>query len=218
ALSATALQRHGGGSLGGGGGGTATYTCGSGGAYADINGCVAAALADSTVISGGVQQKNIVFQVTSAGITTATTQTISGWTAGSFTTRVQPDSGGGFRTYLLAHTSSPLYFNTTYGGFINLTNPNNDALDINVNNVTVFGIQVQAGDQTTSSIGGLGPMGIYFEAGALVGSTVDSSIVVVNGYPGNNINTDVSTVLGVNTQALTVQNTLMVEASSSMLD
>lgn len=161
-----------------GGAGVPTFTVGAGGAYADINAAVTAICAGAqgvvtgTCGSGAVQAKNVVFQVTSGGITTTTAQNITGWTAGIFTTTLQPDPSGGFRAYLNAHPTSPLYFSTTYGGFI-LQNGTADALDVNINNFTMFGIQIKGITNPSYD-------GIFFGANATV-VTLDSNIIVASG-------------------------------------
>lgn len=150
----------------------AVYRCGSGGAYADLNACVAAAKADPAVISGGQQRQNITYQITTGGITTAVPQSVSGYTAGGHTTTITFDSSGGFRAALRAHLAAPLYFNPAYGGFI-LQNGNGVAgLTIDVANTTVFGIQIE---QSTGSA-----FGIAF-GGAATAAVVDSDIVVYGG-------------------------------------
>lgn len=167
----------------GGTAGIPTFTVGSGGAYTDINAAVAAICAGSQGAvtggcPGGSQVKNIIFQVTAAGLTTATLQTIDGWNAGSFTTLLEPDASGGFRAYLNAHPTSPLYFNTAYGGFI-LQTANNDGLYVNVNNFTMFGIQLMQGS------GSGGNKGLYIGTSASV-VTIDSNIIVASGTTHTN--------------------------------
>lgn len=160
----------------GGGGGTATFTAGVGGTYADINAAVTAICAGTgSAITGScpsaTQVKNIAIQVTSGGITTTTQQTIAGWAAGSHTTIVEPDSSGGFRAYVNAHSGSPAYFNTAYGGYIlqNSSSSGVSCLDANVNNITVFGIQMEAPNNAAGSC-------LVIDTNA-VNSTVDSNIL-----------------------------------------
>jgi hypothetical protein len=161
-----------------GGSGVPTFTVGVGGAYADINAAVAAicAGAQGAVTGGcpgGVQAKNIVFQVTSGGITTAVLQNITGWDAGIFTTTLEPDPSGGFRAYLNEHPDNPLYFNVAYGGFI-LQTAGNDALDVNVNNFAMLGIQLMNSSGNSSSDG------LYLGSNVAV-ATLDSNIIVASG-------------------------------------
>jgi hypothetical protein len=163
----------------GSGSGVPTFTAGVGGNYADINAAVAAICGGAQGVvtggcPGGTQVKNVVIQVTGGGITTSTLQNITGWTAGIFSTTLEPDAGGGFRAYLNANPSSPLYFNTTYGGFILQTAANTDGLDVNVNNFTMFGIQLEQSANTGSQ------SGLLLGTNALV-ATLDSNIIVAHG-------------------------------------
>jgi hypothetical protein len=184
-----------------GGSDVPTFTVGAGGTYADINAAVAAicAGAQGAVTGGcpgGTQVKNISLQITSGGITTSTLQNITGWNAGVFTTLLEPDSSGGFRAYLNVHPASPLYFNTAYGSFILQTGAN-DVLDVNVNNFTMFGIQLMNSSNSSAVVG--------FAAGVnATAVTLDSNIIVSSGsthsFP------DVS--LGANGTALVKNNVI----------
>jgi len=147
----------------------ATYTCGIGGAYPDLNACVAAARADDAVIANAEQRQDIVFQIAAGGIAATTTQTIAGWVAGRWHTTIQPVPGGGFRDYMRAHPNSALFFDSSYGGFL-LQIANQTALDIDVDNVNIFGIQIEQAEGNGASGISLGPH--------VATATLDSLIVV----------------------------------------
>jgi hypothetical protein len=134
--------------------GAATYTVGLGGTYADINAAVTAICAGTgsavtgTCGASATQTANIILQVTINGITSSTTQTISGWTAGSFTTTITFVPGSGFAATLAANSAYPLWYDATKGAFIADSN-GTTCLIIGVDAVTISGLQIRCNGGST---------------------------------------------------------------------
>jgi hypothetical protein len=149
------------------------------------------------VIAGGRQQQDILFQIAPGGITMSSPQKVAGWNAGSHRTSIQPAPGGGFRDFLRAHPDSPLYFNRAYGAFLEQT-ADAVALDIDVDNVSVSGVQIS---QTVSSGASAVVLGRNVKTALL-----DSDVVVWAGSKDN-----APGLVSVNPMAtITVQNSLFV--------
>ena len=103
------------GSSSGGGGGAGTYSIGSGGTYADLNAALAAALlTPSDINSSGLQQRDIHFQITAAGMTVSNSfQNLEGWNPNGFKLYIEPAPGAAWQSgYSIANPLNPA---TQYG-------------------------------------------------------------------------------------------------------
>ena len=201
----------------------ATTVCqagvGSSGTYhaADINGCITAL--SGVAYAAGVQTDNIDIQVTSGGIIEAATQTVGGYTAGAFSTMVEPVPGQGFRDFLCAvsagsctknnYLAYALTYNPTYGAFVFNPVVGGAAFatwTVTTNNVTIRYLQWS---QATS--GSTSPS-IIATADAAASLTLDSNIAVTDSETHGAVVIQNATSAG--TSVLTVTNNVFVGFSN----
>lgn len=108
---------------------TTTKTIGSGGDYSDVNAWVA-------YLQGlGTLTDDHVGAVLATGITTSTTQTISGITDGGYTITLTAASGASFVDAANGAPGNALFYNESVGAFIHKNSGSTNVLDVNQNSV-----------------------------------------------------------------------------------